>query len=43
MPEFPPFRYTMKEVRQAGEALSQKLIWTDETAEINPTHVRHCP
>ena len=33
MPEFPPFKYTMKEVRQAGEALSQKLIWNDETAE----------
>jgi hypothetical protein len=33
MPEFPPFKFTMKEVRQAGEALSQKLIWTDETAE----------
>lgn len=33
MPEFPPFKYTMKEVRQAGEALSSKLIWNDETAE----------
>jgi hypothetical protein len=33
MPEFPSFKYTMKEVRQAGAALSQKLIWTDDTAE----------
>jgi hypothetical protein len=33
MPDFPPFRYTMKEVRQAGEALSKKLIWTDENAD----------
>jgi hypothetical protein len=33
MPEFPPFKYTMKEVRQAGEALSKKLIWADENAD----------
>jgi ppGpp synthetase/RelA/SpoT-type nucleotidyltranferase len=31
--EFPPFTYTTKDVRKAGEALAQKLIWTDETAE----------
>jgi hypothetical protein len=32
MPHFPDFKYTMKEVRRAGEALSTKLIWTNETA-----------
>jgi (p)ppGpp synthase/HD superfamily hydrolase len=33
VPDFPPFTYTMKDVRSAGEALAQKLIWTDETAD----------
>ena len=33
MSDFPPFKYSMKDVRQAGEALSGQLIWTDDTAE----------
>src|SRR4051794_6475996 len=32
MSEFPPFQYTMKEVRRAGEALRTRLVWTEETA-----------
>jgi hypothetical protein len=31
--EFPPFKFTMQEVRQAGKALSGKLLWTDDSAE----------
>jgi (p)ppGpp synthase/HD superfamily hydrolase len=36
MADFPPFRYTQQDVRQAGKALAGKLIWTDENAE----HIR---
>jgi Region found in RelA / SpoT proteins len=33
MSDFPEFKYSMKEVREAGKALSGQLIWTDETAD----------
>jgi hypothetical protein len=31
--DFPPFKFTTEEVRQAGKALSGKLVWTDHTAD----------
>lgn len=32
MADFPPFTYTMKDVREAGAALSHQLVWDDESA-----------
>jgi hypothetical protein len=33
MAEFPQFRYTMGDVRRAGEALRGQILWCDDSAE----------